>query len=524
MVSTNIRKRFGGILKLNNDNKLSHLTYDVTDGARNTNLCSYIIALEGWRRGLTLKWSSDKVSKKGTHAPGRAFTLSSSDKTYSFYKAKSDKVSDEALRITGNKDESKKRFIENGVPVPMGKRFTKNVTNEVIIDYAKKLGFPVVVKPYNGYQGKGVISNIDNEKYLVRALDHIRGNLSYKDVILEQHIEGNEYRIFVLEDEVIAVLKRIPANVIGDGVHSIKELIDMKNKDRKKNPRLSSSLIKIDFEIQSFLQKTGLTLDSVPEKSKQLYLREKSNVSSGGDPIDVTDEFPSEIKRIAVDAVKSMPNLPHAGVDIIVNSGNVSDQIAVVLEINGNPQIGSQVFPMKGKARDIPSALIDYYFPETREKSICNREIYFNFKKILEPLNSMVAKEITVLPAPDHITHAKKYTITGKVQGVGYRKWIRRKALEAELYGYATNHKNGKVTVVVAGSEEEVNAFKEICKQGPKAATVTEVIEEKWNKPIKIGFEVKGSSKVKNKKTKSVNKKKKLTRIQRLKNLIKRRI
>src|SRR5699024_7738952 len=138
-------------------------------GARNNNLCSYLIALEGWRRGLTLTWYSDKVKKKGVHAPGRLFTLSSDIRKHEFYKAQGDKVTNKAIAIAINKYETKNILNENDIPVPKGEAFSTEFTNQDIIDQSKNFTFPLVLKPRRGSKGRGVIANIRNESELKEA-------------------------------------------------------------------------------------------------------------------------------------------------------------------------------------------------------------------------------------------------------------------------------------------------------------------------------------------------------------------
>lgn len=476
---------------------LPHLTNEMMVGARNQNFCSYLIALEGWRRGLTLKFYSDKVTKKNIHAPGRLFSLSSEKSTHVFYKSRGDRVKGKAFSIGSNKYATKEWLAQNGVPVVEGKKFDKSVENLEIVSYAKQLGFPVVLKPVVGAKGKGVIANINDEAFLKESLSYVREKLKYPEIIVERYFEGEEYRLYVIENEVVAVLNRRPANIIGDGVHTIKELINQKNKERKKNPRLYSCLIKVDFEIENNLKKLGFTLESIPENGKQIYLREKSNVSSGGDSIAVTDEFPVEIKNIAIKALQTIPDFPHGGVDIIFNQNKPVDEAAVVIELSPTPQIGSLVFPMIGKSKDVPAAIVDYYFPETKERKNFNPAVYFDFNGVLEPLQSKSASEVTVTPAPIIPIFSKKYTISGKVQGVGYRKWIRTRALESDLNGYTQNLNNGTVIVVVSGDQDAVNKFEATCSRGPKACKVTSISEEIWTKPVKIGFEIKSNPKVK---------------------------
>jgi len=508
---------------MKNQNWLPQFTNEIITNARarsNGLLDSYLIALEGWRRGLTLTWYSEKVKNNSVHAPGRLFTLSSSYKTHEFYKTTGDKVSKESLKLTGNKDLAKELFSKHGVPVPAGKRFKKDIQNEEIIFYANKLGFPLVLKPTNGYQGKGVIANIRDINHLRDSLIHVREVLNYPDVLIEQYIPGEEYRVFVVEDNVVAAINRIPANIVGDGVNTVKELIKIKNKERKKNPRLYSCLINIDYEVKSFVERSGLTFEDVPEEGERIFLRQNSNISTGGDSVDVLEELSDDIKQIAINSLKAMPELPHGGVDIIVNTNKNLKYTAYVLEINAIPQIGSLVFPMVGHARNVPAAIIDYYFPETKNNKNYNPKIYFDFKSILEPLRSKEVQEVVVTPAPLQPTFAIKYTIEGKVQDVGYRRWIRKIALESDLYGFAKNLSDGNVDVVVAGEKETVEGFKQICLEGSKNSKVTNVTGVIWNKPIKVGFEIKANQKRKSKKKTNVNEK--VTRIGKMKMLIRR--
>src|SRR5699024_5454378 len=242
-----------------------------------------------------------------------------------------------------------------------------------------------------------------------------------------------------------------------------------------------------DYEVKSFVERSGLTFEDVPEEGERIFLRQNSNISTGGDSVDVLEELSDDIKQIAINSLKAMPELPHGGVDIIVNTNKNLKYTAYVLEINAIPQIGSLVFPMVGHARNVPAAIIDYYFPETKNNKNYNPKIYFDFKSILEPLRSKEVQEVVVTPAPLQPTFAIKYTIEGKVQDVGYRRWIRKIALESDLYGFAKNLSDGNVDVVVAGEKETVEGFKQICLEGSKKSKDTNVNGVIWNKKIKVG-------------------------------------
>ncbi len=311
-----------------------------------------------------------------------------------------------------------------GVPIPQGTGFTEDATDEEIINYAKSLDFPLVLKPTNASLGNGVVTNIQNEEEFIKAVYYVRDELGYGEVVVEQHVQGEEYRVYVIEDQVVAAYNRVPANIIGDGTHNIEELIELKNHERKKNARLNSCLIEMDKEIQEFIESTGYRLDSIPEKGEKIFLRQKTNISSGGDPIDVTDSMPEHYKNVAINALKAVPGLYHGGVDIIVNGNK-----AVVIELNPTAQIGGILFPLKGKARNIPGAIIDYYFPETKGMDTSDSQIYFDLLDVLEPLENRSALEVEVTPAPmdicmqNALLSLATYNVIATIAGLKNRLW-----------------------------------------------------------------------------------------------------
>ena len=351
---------------------LPQLPNEIVRNARKTRLDSFAVALEGWRRGLKLKWyTKDSEHYQdmiifGVNPPGRLFSLSSDERTHYFFRTRGDKVSNEAVQLVDDKGVTKEILAKANVPVPQGKGFSADVSDEELIAYSKTLEYPIVFKPTDASLGDGVVTNITSDEEFLEALQYVRHELGYEEVIIEQHVDGPEYRLYVVDDKVIAAYNRIPANITGDGVHTVEELIELKNYERRQNARLNSCLIHIDPEIMEFIHKKGYDLSSVPKKGEYIQLRGKTNVSIGGDPIDVTDEISDEIKEIAVNALKAIPGLPHAGVDIIINENKNLSVPAVVLEINATAQIGGILYPLRGKARDIPGAIIDYYFPETK--------------------------------------------------------------------------------------------------------------------------------------------------------------
>lgn len=467
------------------------LDKEMLKGVRRFNIDAYLVALEGWRRGLSLTFYEHRTAKTdmkliGFDPVGKLFSLSSEDKKHFFYRTRGDKISNEAVDI-GTDKELAKKYLENaGVPVPEGFSFTSETSVEEVTELIFQKNSPFVLKPTFGSLGKGVTTNIQTKEFFKESLEYIKETFDYSDFIAEQHIEGEDIRVYVVGDEIAAATKRIPANVTGDGTSSIKELIVAKNTSRKENPHTVTRLIKIDDRMKDYLKKQNLQLSHVPDKGETVYLKGESNISAGGDSIDVTDSIRPDVREVAVAAVKAIPDLHHAGVDMIVN-----DEDAVVIEINSTGSTALHTFPLFGESQNVAEKIIDYYFPETKNQ-IRSNMLYFDYRIILKQLRSNSIKQIEITDAPVGELYAKRYIISGKVQKVGYRIWAENNAIREGLHGYARNLKNGDVAVVVAGlNKYKVDNFKHLCYEGPERARVKNVIDYNWDKRVKIGFEIK---------------------------------
>lgn len=478
---------------------LPHLSNEIVTDAKGYLLDAYAVALEGWRRGLTLRWhvkDSEKFKEMSTwyvDNPGQLFSLRSESHTHYFFRTRGDKVTNDAVRIGKDKDLTKQALSRADVPVPKGRQFTNEEPDEAIVAFANEIGYPVVIKPIDGSFGRGVISNITTSGELIHSVSYLRSELGYQDIILEKHISGNDYRLYVVGDKVVGAMHRVPPNVVGDGVNSIQALIQLKNEQRSLNPRLESCPIPVNDEIIDFIGRKGYTLDSVPEKGAHIYLSDKCNISIGGDPIDVLDTLDETTKNIAVNALHAVDGLTHGAVDVIVDEKAEAEERAVVIELNPTAQIGGLLFPIKGKARDIPAAIIDFYFPETAGKQLPNKErIYFDLHDVLDPLQSRDATTTTVTPAPQEVIFTKKYTVSGDVQDIGYRRGLRKQAFERFLHGFVMNLEDGDMEVVVAGTDPEmVDDFRNGLLEDEERATVMEIRECEYSYPIKVGFEIK---------------------------------
>lgn len=466
---------------------LPHLKDSIPLSVQGLKVSSYAIALEGWRRGLTLKYYNIQRNPFKIR-----YSLSNGEEEIVFAGSRGSKVSDEAVKICIDKFLTKQYLIKANVPTPEGTQFDENHTNEEIISYAETLGYPLVVKPVDGSGGKGVIANIKSNGELIDALSIVREDMKFKKIIVEKYYEGVDYRVYVIGDKVVGAFDRIPANVVGDGINTIEKLLELKIEERQKNPALYNRPIIVDKEVHNLLRSKGYDMNTVPKKGERVFLKTKNNVSSGGDSRDVTDELTDEIKEIAVKATKAIPGLLQAGLDIIVNK---ETNTAVVLEINARPSIRNHLFPMIGKARDIPKEIIDFYFPETKNQVISPNGVlfYFDLKSINDIFRKGLAKEIVVPNMPKGDIEAKLFLISGLKEINSFKRSIQTHVRNQKLHGYMKQIENreDKFKIVLAGNKtnlDHVRSF--IYNFANNINSDLSIKEETYNSPIQIGFEV----------------------------------
>ncbi|MGB9866617.1 MAG: cyanophycin synthetase [Bacillota bacterium] len=270
--------------------------------------------------------------------------------------------------IAANKTLTKKLLQEMGVPVPPGGVATRE---EELERLAQELGYPLVVKPLDGNQGKGVSLNLN-------SLDELRGAFAiarkYSDeVIVERHIPGRHYRILVVGSKVVAVSERIPAHVVGDGVHTISQLVDIVNSDprRGENHEKPLTKIRIDEIALNLLSRNRLSPEYVPATGEIVYLRENANLSTGGIAIDVTEEVHPYNQDLAL-RVAQFVGLDVAGIDVVVShiSVPITPSTGAVIEVNACPGLRMHHFPWRGMPRDAGGAIVDMLFPDPERSRI----------------------------------------------------------------------------------------------------------------------------------------------------------
>jgi len=232
------------------------------------------------------------------------------------------------------------------------------LSNNSDIQDFRRLEFPLVVKPYDTDHGIAVSTNLQNHQEVIDAID--RAFKYSKKVIVEEYFEGREYRFLVIDYKVRAIAYRVPANVTGDGEKSINELVAEKSAVRGNDYRHPLLKINIDEEVIRHLKNQDLSIDSILKDKQQIFLRKNSNLSTGGDSIDVTDDMPNSYKQIAEEAAKAA-DLKIAGIDIIIKNTNEEPTKSnhVVVELNAPAMLSMHDYPYIGKNRNVAEYVLD---------------------------------------------------------------------------------------------------------------------------------------------------------------------
>ena len=222
----------------------------------------------------------------------------------------------------------------------------------------EKLGYPIVIKPRYGCKGQGIKLNIKSEKELLESYNEVKNK--YEDVIIEEYIEGNDYRVCVVDDDVIAVSLRLPPYVIGDGKKDLRELIRELNEDPTRGYDHEKPLtkIKIDSELVRIIDRQGFKLNTIVKEDTLVYLRDNANISTGGMAIDYTDRICSENKELCIRVAKTI-GLDICGIDIKAKDINEPLQgQGAIIEVNAAPGIRMHLYPSIGKKRDVGEAIL----------------------------------------------------------------------------------------------------------------------------------------------------------------------
>lgn len=282
--------------------------------------------------------------------------------------AVTDQTSSLAADLASDKNETKQRLNKFSIPVPDGEIVQ---TEEEALEAFRGLGAPVVVKPLDGRQGKGVSLNLSTAEEVIQAFHQAQGYS--RKVLLEELFEGKNYRVLVIGGKMVAASERLPCYVMGDGRHTIGELIEIENQNPMRGEGHEKPLTKIKLSpiLLASMQKEGWKLEDVPAAGRQVLLCAGMNLSTGGTARDVTDEVHESVKILCERAARVI-NLDICGVDLVLKdiSAPMPKEKGGVIEINSGPGLRMHTFPSAGKPRDVGGAIIEMLYPNQSDGRI----------------------------------------------------------------------------------------------------------------------------------------------------------
>lgn len=265
-----------------------------------------------------------------------------------------------AAPLTRNKHSTRLILQNNGVPVPRGRRFDQS-SMAAAVAYAEELGYPVVLKPLHGAQGQGVVTGIADAADLEWAFQDVASStFADDDIIVEEQIEGEAYRIIVVGERAVSALISRRGAVTGDGERTVRQLVEDRQLLRQQNPHLMSRPISIDDRMQHLLTRQQAGLDDVLGHGRTVEFTYGSNTHLGGEPAQVLKEVHPTILEASVRAVQALPGLGFGGVDFLVPDIRrpLTDQRAAICEINSLPAVDSHEYPLYGEAVSVMREMV----------------------------------------------------------------------------------------------------------------------------------------------------------------------
>jgi len=310
------------------------------------------IVRAAWNRGIPARRLNDRSLVQ----------LGYGSKQHRILAAETDRTSAVAEQIVQDKDLTKQLLAAIGVPVPKGRPVT---SAEDAWEAALEIGVPVVIKPQDGNQGRGVAVNLTTHEQVMNAFRAASAEGS--EIICERFAPGADYRLLVIGYKLVAASRREPPQVTGDGRHTIEELVAEANKDPRRGEDHATALskLRLDDIACGVLAEQGLTVDSVPAAGQIVLIRRNANLSTGGSATDVTDLVHPEVSARVCEGVR-MVGLDIAGVDVVCQdiSRPLEQQGGVIVEINAAPGLRMHLEPSYGKGRPVGEAIVSTMFPE----------------------------------------------------------------------------------------------------------------------------------------------------------------
>ncbi|MBX3423344.1 MAG: cyanophycin synthetase [Pirellulaceae bacterium] len=275
--------------------------------------------------------------------------------------AESDRTSAIAEAIAKDKELTRNLLHSAGIPVPEGGVVE---SKQHAWEKALEIGLPVVVKPQCGNHGRGVSTNLYTQQEVEHAYE--LAYLEESTILVEKFFEGADHRMLVIGNQLVAAARREPAKVIGDGQHTIRQLIDLVNQDPRRSDGHATvmSYITLDEVALAVLTQQGFAPDDVPELNQIVYIRRNANLSSGGTACDVTKQVHPQVAARVVEAAQVV-GLDIAGVDVVARDISVplEDQNGGIVEVNAGPGLRMHIQPSEGDGQPVCEAIVNMLFP-----------------------------------------------------------------------------------------------------------------------------------------------------------------
>ena len=271
------------------------------------------------------------------------------------------KTSNIGVELASDKEETNGILRDLGLPVPMQRMIS---TSSDAKRAAKRIGYPVVLKPLSGNHGRGVSINLKTPEEVEVAFDKAREH--GRNIIVESFIDGFDHRLLVVNGKLVAAAKRMPGHVVGDGRSTIAALVDIVNSDPRRGVGHEKVLTRLEFDHQAdrLLAKLGYDRTTIPAKGEVVFLRSTANLSTGGTAIDVTDVIHPDNREMAERTIKAI-GLDIGGVDFLTKDITQSyrETGGGICEVNAGPGFRMHVAPSEGTSRDVAGPVIDMLFP-----------------------------------------------------------------------------------------------------------------------------------------------------------------
>ncbi|MFT4798344.1 MAG: cyanophycin synthetase [Candidatus Azotimanducaceae bacterium] len=278
------------------------------------------------------------------------------------------KTSNIAVELASDKEETNSILRDLGLPVP-AQRMVRSLQQAQRA--ATRIGYPVVLKPLAGNHGRGVTTNLSTPEEIAVAFDDARKH--GRNIIVEKYIEGFDHRLLVVDGKLVAAAKRVPGHVVGDGEHTIEQLVEIVNQDPRRGVGHEKVLTRLEFDsaAQLMLDHLGYSPLTVPAQDEMVLLRSTANLSTGGTAVDVTDIIHPDNREMAERAIAAI-GLDIGGVDFLTHdiSESYRDAGGGICEVNAGPGFRMHVAPSEGTPRDVAGPVLDMLFPSGTPKRI----------------------------------------------------------------------------------------------------------------------------------------------------------